>query len=67
VRHFDVQAINVRITLNRFGDNDPLGKMYVLSSRVSAVRVQEASRKVSTGLRNDAIQPIVIRAKECEF
>ena len=29
LRHFDVQAINVRITLNRFGDNDPIGKMYV--------------------------------------
>jgi len=64
VRHFDVQAIDVRITLNRFGDNDPFGKMYVLSNRVSDVRVQEASRKVSTGLRNDAIQPLVIRANE---
>ena len=49
LRHFDVQAIDVKITLNRFGDNDPFGKMYVLSSRVSAVRAQEASRKVSIG------------------
>jgi manganese oxidase len=64
LRHFDVQAIDVKITLNRFGDNDPFGKMYVLSSRVSAVRAQEASGKVSTGLRNDAIQPLVIRANE---
>ena len=64
VRHFDVQAIDVRITLNRFGDNDPFGKMYVLSNRVSAVRTQEAARTVSTGLRNDAIQPLVIRANE---
>jgi FtsP/CotA-like multicopper oxidase with cupredoxin domain len=64
LRHFDVQAIDVRITLNRFGDNDPGGKMYVLSNRVSDVRTQEASRKVTTGLRNDAIQPLVIRANE---
>ena len=34
LRHFDVQAIDVKITLNRFGDNDPVGKMYVLSNRV---------------------------------
>ena len=64
VRHFDVQAIDVRITLNRFGDNDPFGKMYVLSNRVSDVRAQEASRTVSIGLRKDAIQPLVIRANE---
>ncbi|MDX6620775.1 MAG: hypothetical protein QOK36_3161, partial [Gaiellales bacterium] len=64
LRHFDVQAIDVRITLNRFGDNDPGGKMYVLASRVGAVRAQEASRRVSTGLRGDAIQPLVIRANE---
>ena len=40
LRHFDVQAIDVRITLNRFGDNDPFGKMYVLSSRVNDVRAR---------------------------
>ena len=45
LRHFDVQAIDVKITLNRFGDNDPFGKMYVLSNRVSDVRAQEASRQ----------------------
>ena len=31
VKSFDVQAINVDIPLNRFGDHDPNGKMYVLS------------------------------------
>ena len=64
LRHFDVQAIDVKITLNRFGDNDPGGKMYVLSSRVSDVRAQEVSGTVATGLRDDAIQPLVIRANE---
>jgi len=43
VKHFDVQSIDVKITLNRFGDNDPIGKMYVLSDRVAAVRAEEAS------------------------
>ena len=51
MRHFDVQAIDVRITLNRFGDNDPFGKMYVLSNRVAAVRTQEA---VAHGLHGPA-------------
>ena len=57
LKSFDVQAINVDITLNRFGDHDPTGKMYVLSSRVAAVRAQETAplpNRVSIGLREDA-------------
>ncbi|WP_083707148.1 multicopper oxidase domain-containing protein [Intrasporangium flavum] len=65
-RSFDVTAIDVNIPINRFGDHDPLGKMYVLTSKVAAVRAQEASQKVSVGLRDDAIQPLVIRANEGE-
>jgi FtsP/CotA-like multicopper oxidase with cupredoxin domain len=67
LKSFDVQAINVDITLNRFGDHDPTGKMYVLSSRVAAVRAQETAplpNRVSIGLREDAIQPLVVRANE---
>src|SRR5471032_265969 len=67
VKSFDVQAINVDITLNRFGDHDPTGKMYVLSSRVAAVRAQEVAglpNRDSIGLREDAIQPLVLRANE---
>ena len=63
-RSFDVTAIDVNIPLNRFGDHDPKGKMYVLTSRLAAVRAQETSQKVSVGLRDDAIQPLVIRANE---
>jgi len=62
VKRFDVRAIDVDITLNRFGDHDPDGRMYVLAEEVRAVRAQEASRKVSLGLGDDAIQPLVIRA-----
>ena len=64
LRHFDVQAIDVNIPLNRFGDNDRGGKMYVLSSRIADVRSQEQTRKVSSGLGDDPIQPLVIRANE---
>ncbi|MBI3977739.1 MAG: multicopper oxidase domain-containing protein [Chloroflexi bacterium] len=70
VKQFEVQAIDVDIPLNRFGDHDPKGKMFVLGKNVQAVRDQEqgvgvwASRpgKVSIGLRDDPIQPLVVRA-----
>jgi hypothetical protein len=62
LKSFDVQAIDVDIPLNRFGDHDPQGKMYVLSSQVAAVRAEEQSRHVSIGLRDDPIQPLVVRA-----
>src|SRR5436305_10034318 len=67
VKTFDVQAINVDITLIRFGDHHPIGKMYVLSNRVADVRAQETAalpNRVSIGLREDAIQPLVLRANE---
>jgi hypothetical protein len=64
VKHFDVRAIDVDIPLNRFGDHDPNGKMYVLADRVDAVRAEEQSRHVTLGLREDPIQPLVIRANE---
>jgi manganese oxidase len=61
---FDVTALDVDIPINRFGDHDPKGKMYTLSSKIDAVRAEEASQQVSVGLRDDAIQPLVIRANE---
>ena len=66
-RTYNVSAINVDITYNRFGDHDPFGFMYVLDGRISAVRAQESTRQVSTGLRQDPIQPLVLRARmgEC--
>ena len=50
--------------LNRFGDSDPAAQMYVLASRVADVRTQEAAGPsgLSLGLRDDPIQPLVIRA-----
>jgi FtsP/CotA-like multicopper oxidase with cupredoxin domain len=80
-RVFNVSAINVDIVVNRVGDHDPYGYMYVLASREAAVRAQEAAllaassmdindpaaAKVSIGLGQDAIQPLVLRARlgEC--
>jgi manganese oxidase len=76
-RQYDVAAINVDITVNRFGDHDPFGFMYVLQGRKADVRTQEAAlkaaardpngattgAKVSTGLGTDPIQPLVLRAR----
>jgi FtsP/CotA-like multicopper oxidase with cupredoxin domain len=62
---FNVSAINVDMPLNRYGTHDPNGFMYVLNSQISAVRAEEASQQVSSGLQGgDAIQPLVIRAHE---
>jgi hypothetical protein len=78
-RTYTVNAINVDITVNRFGDHDPFGFMYVLNDKEDEVRAQEAAlraaatstdangAKVSTGLGQDPIQPLVLRARlgEC--
>jgi hypothetical protein len=61
---FNVSAINVDMTLNKYGVHDPNAFMYVLNSNISAVRAEEASGQVSTGLGDDPIQPLVIRAHE---
>lgn len=80
-RVFNVSAINVDIVVNRTGDHDPYGYMFVLNANEAAVRSQEAAlkaasnlpindptaAKVSNGLGQDAIQPLVLRARlgEC--
>ena len=76
VRHFDVVAINVEITLNRFLDYDPEGRMYVLDGELARVRIEETQNRaaradmaqpaVSIGLEDDAIQPLTIRANQGE-
>ena len=45
LRRYDVVAINVEITLNRFLDYDPDGRMYVLEGELSRVRTEEARRE----------------------
>ena len=48
---FNISAINVNMTLNKYGVHDPNSFMYVLNSNISAVRAEEASGQVTSGLR----------------
>jgi hypothetical protein len=98
-RTYNVSAINVDITVNRHGDYDPFGFMYVLQANIPTVRDFEAKLHaasetadevdpvtgrittpwpeqvaqdpdadlVSSGLGQDPIQPLVLRARlgEC--
>ena len=73
VTSYDVTALALDITLNRYLDHDPLGRMYALTSEVARVRDEErrnaAARRstaepaVSIGLQGDAIQPLVLRVR----
>jgi manganese oxidase len=78
VRRYDLAAIGVDITLNRWGDHDPLGRMYVLESAIDAVRAEERRNAdaragggagdpaASIGLQGDAIQPLTLRTRPGE-
>ena len=43
-RSYNVTMIDVDIPLNRWGDHDPAGKMYALTSQIPAIRAEELSR-----------------------
>jgi multicopper oxidase len=70
-RDYRVLAIDVDISLNRYLDHDPNGRMYVLEDDLARVRQEEAQNAaarggaaepaVSIGLQGDAIQPLVLR------
>jgi len=47
VRAFAVVAVNVEITLNRFLDYDPQGRMYVLQDDLPRVRQEEAQNRAA--------------------
>ncbi len=73
---YDIVAINVDITLNRYLDHDPQGRMYVLKDAVEGVRREEERNKaaregrgepaVTLGLQGDAIQPLTLRVNQGE-
>ena len=75
-RAYDVVAIAVDITLNRYLDHDPQGRMYVLEEDVARVRAEEGRNAearagrgdpaVSPGLAGDAIQPLIVRVNQGE-
>jgi Putative multicopper oxidases len=70
-RAYDVAAVAVDITLNRYLDHDPRGRMYVLEEDLARVRDEESRNAtaragggepaVSVGLQGDAVQPLVLR------
>ena len=73
VRAYSIVAIAIDITLNRFLDHDPDGRMFVREEDLPRVRDEEArtaavrggspfQAAVSIGLQGDAIQPLTIRA-----
>ena len=75
VKEYSVHAVDVTITLNRFGDHIDDAYQYVLEANLPALRDFEAAleadraepealgvTRVSHGLRQDLIQPLVIRA-----
>jgi len=75
VKTYDVSAIDVTITLNRWGDHVDSAHMYALNANISKIRAFEAdlladrtipdsltTTRVAYGLRDDVIQPLVIRA-----
>ena len=76
VRSYAVVAIGVEITLNRFLDYDPQGRMYVLEDDLPRVRREEAQNRaaranqsepgVSIGLQCDGIQPLTLRVDQGE-
>lgn len=76
IRNYDVVAIDVDITVNRFLDHDPNGRMYALASDVARIRAEEAQNAearrgngppaVSVGLQGDMIQPLVLRVRQGE-
>ncbi len=62
---YNISAIDIKIPINRWGDNNPVGKMYVLDEDIPAVQAQAARGhpdQAGIGLRDDPIQPLVIRA-----
>lgn len=81
-REYRIAAIPIEITLNRFFDYDPHGRMYVLESELARVRDEESRNQraramqdkraslnavaVSLGLQGDAIQPLTLRVNQGE-
>lgn len=76
VREYHIVAINVEITLNRYMEYDPLGRMFALEEDVTRIREEEAQNKtarqgtgdtaVSMGEQGDAIQPLTLRVNQGE-
>ena len=75
-RAYDVVAMAAEVTLNRYLDHDPEGRLYALAGDVDRVRDEVARNAraragagepaVSVGLQGDAIQPLTLRTRPGE-
>lgn len=74
-REYNVSAIDVKMVLNRFGDRDDDAFMFVLDEKIKKIEDWQNQPGctswdnpgghipcVSTGLRDDLVQPLVLRA-----
>ena len=59
LRCYHIVAISIRIVVNRFGDHNPNGMMYVLKENESIIRKKVENNPFSTV---DEVEPLVIRA-----
>ncbi len=67
VKLYEIAAVSTKITLNRWGDNDPDGFIYTMVDNIGAVRAQAAASEdqaygLTLGLGPDVIQPLTMRA-----
>lgn len=61
LRRFHIVAIPIRIVVNKFGDHDPNGMMYVLKENEEIVKKEVATNPFTPV---DLVEPLVIRATE---
>jgi manganese oxidase len=59
IRRFHIVAISIRIVVNRFGDHDPNGMIYVLKENENLIKKKVDLNPFSTV---DLVEPLVIRA-----
>ena len=59
LRCYHIVAISIRIVVNRFGDHNPDGMMYVLKENESIIKKKVENNPFSTV---DEVEPLVIRA-----
>ncbi|HUF33916.1 MAG TPA: multicopper oxidase domain-containing protein [Acidimicrobiales bacterium] len=67
-RRYDITAVALSITLNRYGDHDPAGRAYVLDEALDDVlaAAEAGTEAVTLGLQGDAVQPLVLRVNPGE-
>lgn len=67
IRHYEIEAIQIPIVYNKYGDHDPDGLLYVLKKDADRIR-QKALRNFSKEIPQpyEEVKPLVIRANKGE-